>query len=824
MKMRTQRTRRARPTRPGAVLVLVAVCLVAICAFVALAVDVGMIAVAKTEAQNAADVAAMVGARSLDGSDTPNLTLASNNARAAARANKVLHQLVQDSEITVQHGAYHYDTSSETFVPQYPPVDPDNYNLTRVTIRHTRGTAFARVLGIDAFTVVANATAAHRPRDVMIILDFSGSMNNESDLWNNEGYLGSANNSPNNNDPVFPSWGHHSASNAALQNTNSDPRVGKCNITDWALGLPPLAEDFYQHVRGASTTSKAFAKANASYATTPNGDGPPLDAAGNPAKTVQDITGSPTTPFDPANDAPYNNFQGFTQGPGYWGKTFFIWPPHPDPGDPNNNVPPKDWRRKFFFYPDGVTPLDDNSRLWTGDGNAGNGGDWRDPPGNYRINYAAILAWIKNTGPNPFPSMLRGGRILYYDAIPDDVPASAYDHSRSNSQISNTNQRFWKEYIDYVLGVWRDPFGNVRQPGSPACSMGPDFEWGAGTRRVNPRQNGLSNGPPNGTGAWNRIHPADSPRRPRHRFWFGPMTMVQFISDTGLLPGNAHDISMYPAKLGIASAIEDIRNNHPNDLVSLILFNRPRFDNEPAEAGRFSQAQLALSRNYTGMLNALWFPPNSASLDVRPWDANGVQTPRAYGDYTANTCSNYGFMLAYNQLSSSPALQLQGLGGLGRKGAQRLIVFETDGMANVAANAGFNATDHYYEIGPNDSVTPGGSAASGVYAVVDKIVALDTDFTNGPGFAKARKPVIIHCVAFGAVIEPTAQGTEPANVMTLLQNVSARGGTGFPASVTDSTHPDFYKLCTGTLDERKTKLRQAFRKIMESGVPVSLIE
>ena len=41
------------------------------------------------------------------------------------------------------------------------------------------------------------------------------------------------------------------------------------------------------------------------------------------------------------------------------------------------------------------------------------------------------------------------------------------------------------------------------------------------------------------------------------------------MSDTGLLPGTTHDISMVAAKLGIAGALQDIQNNHPNDMVSL---------------------------------------------------------------------------------------------------------------------------------------------------------------------------------------------------------------------------------------------------------------
>ena len=80
-------------------------------------------------------------------------------------------------------------------------------------------------------------------------------MNNESDLWNNETYLGSANNSPNNTDPVFPQWGPYNPSfsaNATLQCTSSDSRVGMCNVTQSVLGVPPLVNDFYQNNFGSS--------------------------------------------------------------------------------------------------------------------------------------------------------------------------------------------------------------------------------------------------------------------------------------------------------------------------------------------------------------------------------------------------------------------------------------------------------------------------------------------------------------------------------------------------------------------------------------------
>ena len=53
--------------RTGAVLPLVTVCLVGLMALVAFGIDVGMMAVARSQAQSAADIAAMAGTRTLTG-------------------------------------------------------------------------------------------------------------------------------------------------------------------------------------------------------------------------------------------------------------------------------------------------------------------------------------------------------------------------------------------------------------------------------------------------------------------------------------------------------------------------------------------------------------------------------------------------------------------------------------------------------------------------------------------------------------------------------------------------------------------------------------
>jgi hypothetical protein len=87
---------------------------------------------------------------------------------------------------------------------------------------------------MTSFNVTATAIAAHRPRDTTIVLDFSGSMNNESDLWNCESYQGSYEGTSNNTDPVYPQWGYYNTSQSPLCQllctANSD-LVGYSNIS-----------------------------------------------------------------------------------------------------------------------------------------------------------------------------------------------------------------------------------------------------------------------------------------------------------------------------------------------------------------------------------------------------------------------------------------------------------------------------------------------------------------------------------------------------------------------------------------------------------------
>src|SRR6266851_4744592 len=117
----------SRTRRKGTILPLVVMCTVSMCGLVALAVDIGLIALSKTQCQNAVDAAAVAGARSLDGTTGQNLgsigspNTAMDNAYQIVLANKVLSTSittgpvvvngpgnVTSGNITLVFGAWHY--------------------------------------------------------------------------------------------------------------------------------------------------------------------------------------------------------------------------------------------------------------------------------------------------------------------------------------------------------------------------------------------------------------------------------------------------------------------------------------------------------------------------------------------------------------------------------------------------------------------------------------------------------------------------------------------------------------------------------------------
>jgi hypothetical protein len=148
----------AQQPRRGTILVLAAACMVLIFAFVAFTVDVGYIALARGELQNAADAAALAGAQALE--DGRGEAVAA--AKAVAAENRAAKTPVVVLDEDVQIGRW--DEKTASFLP-LSGQDLDEADAVRVDCRRSadRGTGlslfFAPVLGIPQTSVQTHAVA-----------------------------------------------------------------------------------------------------------------------------------------------------------------------------------------------------------------------------------------------------------------------------------------------------------------------------------------------------------------------------------------------------------------------------------------------------------------------------------------------------------------------------------------------------------------------------------------------------------------------------------------------------------------------------------------
>lgn len=889
------RYRSSTGIRRGTVIPLLAISLIALLALLALAIDIGMIAVARNQAQNAADAAAVAAVRVLNGdtANNNNFSQAAPTAKAVLAANMVLGQPIPTSGVSTEIGYYAYNSAQKKFVAHFTGSKPANENWTaaRVLLTTETPTFFARAFGFNSMAVTADSTAVHRPRDIAIILDFSGSMQYASEFaYPSSGDItGSLN-----PDPVFPRFGHWSVMSSVMQRTtafiDSGGEVhGPTNLTMSTENGPPIIDDFltrdssgnlinaFNRSGGTynpsvwacpapadwatqSNSTQVYWKANSSGV--PDGTGLGGDpwprirssqtaaynfGSGNYAKTCWEfIRGSnpsftanhnkngsssqggpfngpgggpwdPANPSSPANNEGYGpNFKGYSMGPGYYGKTFFIWPPDPRFHPSANTAAPHsdgsardtsgrwmaDWRKRFFYNGGTTTPLNgDNSRLWNTSTKQWN----QAGSSTYAVNYTAIVRWIKS-GPQVLPDNLRAGRVLYYSSIPDTIPATG----------GTEDQRFWRAYIDYVIAngtaTFQKRIGYGRQP---------DSDSSFGTTRITARSSITGANSTVGDSDDPYMNYADNPVGPRLQFWFGPLTMVCFLAtdnDTSLrrnwLPGTCHESQSWHLKAGVQSALNDIQKNHPNDWASLIYFSG---------INEFNTPRVTLGREYTKMKNALFFPFNRLDdldnqyAEVRPYDSNFNSTasgniPNALG----STSPQMGFYQAYNMFSTATGYN-------GRRGAAKVVIFETDGVPNTPTSASYTrgvvgSQNGFYSNlssgtnqGNNNSTT-----VNQALGVVQAICNLDTHSTT-PGYSTSKVPARVHAIAFGDLFQTNT--TAKAQALDFVLRVQKIGNT---SAATDSSI-ESYKIVTGDFETRIENMRTAFERIMQSGVQVSLI-
>ena len=255
--------------RRGTVLVLFAVSMLAIMAFMALAIDLGMLAVARTQCQDAADAAAMAGAGRSTASPATghnnNYSNVSPNAIAAVTANSVLGKSLTSSQLNLQIGRYSYVTADQQFEGQFPGPSSQNWSLVQAQIAANVSSqlAFSKIFNFTGGNIVTTSTAIQRPRDIVIVLDYSGSMRFSSLLGVDYATSTRATNNP---DTLVPSWGQYSSGNAGCVATSFTSPYDAANIsTTTSDGRPPIMQDFYQDSNGTAASSAA----SSGYASVP---------------------------------------------------------------------------------------------------------------------------------------------------------------------------------------------------------------------------------------------------------------------------------------------------------------------------------------------------------------------------------------------------------------------------------------------------------------------------------------------------------------------------------------------------------------------------
>jgi hypothetical protein len=588
------------------------------------------------------------------------------------------------------------------------------------------------------------------------------------------------------------------------------------------------------------------------------GTGAPLNpspasttAAGFPAS--QQVTGGTySVPLQVTLDSTYPGFQGYSMGPGYYGKTFYIWPPDPRWGGGTGTPNPTslsttsgvkdsngnwicDWRRRFFLTSGGAawtagsgsaTASIDSSLLQT------SGSGLTLASGNSTVNYSAVLKWLK-TGPQVLPPNLRAGRVLYYSSIPDDV------NTGTGSAQQVLDKVWWKNYIDYVLGANFTSSGNLYGNADSWASAPLSIYTGGNLKPWT--------GPNPLTAAWPNATPymayGDSPLRPRLHFWFGPLSMMDFMRLKGnWLAGTCSEAQCWQLKAGMNSVIGDVQSNHPNDYIGLVMFAAPDFNG----------IRRPMGQNYKSLQNALFYPSTLLDLidggditsEFRPYDTNFAdQNVAVIPNANGTTDPNTGFAYGFNLLSPSASLPNPPYTSKARRGASKVVIFETDGVPNTyrglssgtqTMNPTLKGYDTYYPTSGWQSGNIGNGqqpcmseAIKVVSQIVQPMSATNTSGQNS-GMSLPNAPARVYPIAFGDLFDPVASpsATFRPTAKQFLANVATTGNTG---TVADSSVPGGLsipasQIITGPYTTRIANLKTCMQNIFQAGVAVTLIQ
>ncbi len=168
---------KSKKQRRGAIAVLAALLLVFMVGMVAFAVDLGYLALAKTQLQTAADSAALAGAAA----SSLSVSGMQQVAQTCAGYNQVAGRNVQLNANDFQVGTWNSSTCTFTAA-----TGGATGTAVKVTVRTDSGDGgatplfFGKVFGISSVNQQASAIAAVNPRDIAFVIDLSGSMNDDT--------------------------------------------------------------------------------------------------------------------------------------------------------------------------------------------------------------------------------------------------------------------------------------------------------------------------------------------------------------------------------------------------------------------------------------------------------------------------------------------------------------------------------------------------------------------------------------------------------------------------------------------------------------------
>lgn len=160
--------RHSHARRTGAIAVLAAFALVVMIGMMALALDIGFMSSVRTDMQVAADAGALAGAGELFNGQQAATTAAKKYVLSNAKTTAS----VKDADITTDVTVGHWDRGRRSFTKDLIPL-----NAVKVVADRTQAPLFfGNAFNQQDFNMRASAIATFQPRDIVLVLDYSGSM------------------------------------------------------------------------------------------------------------------------------------------------------------------------------------------------------------------------------------------------------------------------------------------------------------------------------------------------------------------------------------------------------------------------------------------------------------------------------------------------------------------------------------------------------------------------------------------------------------------------------------------------------------------------